>query len=279
MARRARCRTLLHDPVRCRPLRCGPAPGIPGPASQRRPPGVGTCVGKDVATAAPVRPATLDILWGEGAGRWFRTEARIRWTDDGALGEAEMPVAERSRLEQRLARGACLGDEGALEALCRHQWFGVYKLVSGSVRDPIEAEEVTQEVFARAIARLSHFPYVSSSFRSYLSQIARRMLRDRWRDEHQDPGGASRPARPVRRALGVAVPETIVLAASQRRRLVAAIDRLPDRFREVLRLQLLEGRTAAEIAAEWGRTPEAVRRVRDGALEALRSEIERQGAR
>lgn len=190
-----------------------------------------------------------------------------------------MATAARCHLEQRLARAACLGDEGALEALCRHQWFGVYKLVSGSVHDPIEAEELTQDVFARAIARLSHFPYVSVSFRSYLSQIARRMLRDRWRDEHQEPAGGGRPGRPVAPAPEVPVPETIVLAANQRRRLAAAIDRLPTRTREALHLQLLEGRTTDEIAAEWGRTPEAVRRVQREALVALRSVLERQEAR
>jgi RNA polymerase sigma factor (sigma-70 family) len=206
--------------------------------------------------------------------------ARIRWADgDRAPAGTEMSAAERGRLEHLLARGACLGDDGALEALCRDQWLDVYRTVSGSAGDRIEAEELTQEVFATAIAGLSQFPHVSLSFRSYLLQIARRLLRERWRDEDQDAGSSRDTAKTVQPFPETPGPETIVLATSQRRRLATAIDRLPGRFRDVLHLQLFEGRAADEIAAEWGRRPEAVRRIEDEALVSLRSELEGTAAR
>ena len=133
-----------------------------------------------------------------------------------------------------------------------------------------EAEELTQEVFARAIASLPRFRYVGVPFRSYLSQIARNLLRDRWRQAQARPDMDG----PVPdRATAELEPEAIVLAAAERHLLVEAMRRLPHRCREVLFLRVLEGRTATEIGVEWGRTPESVRQIQHRALTALRVEM------
>jgi RNA polymerase sigma factor (sigma-70 family) len=68
-------------------------------------------------------------------------------------------------------------------------------------------------------------------------------------------------------------PEAIVLVADERHLLLAALGRLPHRWREVLCLRILEGRTAAEIGVEWGRSPESVRQIQHRALLALRTEM------
>lgn len=241
-------------------------------------------MGNDTAT---VERRGLEVLWEESAAGPAGVDAPVRWADGGGAAEPETAGAERWQREQLLARGACLGDEGALETLCRDEWYHVHKLVSGSVAHPVEAEELTLEVFARAIDRLSHFPYVETSFRSYLLQFARRLLHDRWR---ADPTGrvaatgtgagevaAGLPAYAAR--IRREEPGAILLSAEQRRQLVAVLDRLPERSREVLHLRLLEGRSTMEIGADWGRTPDAVRRVQCEALQALRSEVEGHGPR
>lgn len=264
-------------------------------------------MGNDVVT---VEPVGLEVLWEDVVAGLAGTDAPVRWTDGAVVAEPDTPGAERWQQEQLLAKGACLGDEGALEELCHDEWHHVHKLVAGSVPDPVEAEELTLEVFARAIARLSHFPYVETSFRSYLLQFARRLLSERWRAELAmmdgeviaeavEPATSGEEPAPGRRsrhdgvpAWGVAGPRpvlppvagtkgrgAIVLIADHRRELVAALERLPDRSREVLHLRLLEGRSAAEIGADWGRTPDAVRRVQTEALRALRSEMEGHGTR
>lgn len=226
----------------------------------------------DIAYTAPLQ-SLLDGMMAPGSG-----DVRIRWTDGaGGLPPADPPSGWDSSMEQMLLQGACLGDEHALETLCRKEWYGVYRLVSASVTDATEAEELTQEVFARAIASLPRFRYVGVPFRSYLAQIARNLLRDRWRQAQARPTVGREDEIPDRPA-PEPEPEAIVLAADERYLLVAALGRLPRRCREVLYLRILEGRTAAEIGVEWGRTPEAVRQIQHRALLALRSEMSSGGA-
>jgi RNA polymerase sigma-70 factor (ECF subfamily) len=200
-------------------------------------------------------------------------EVLIRWSEpeEGPAPDDEPePEGWDHMVERMLVQSACQGDDDSLEALCRREWFVIFRLVSGSVPDVAEAEELTQEVFARAIASLPRFRYVGVPFRSYLSQIARNLLRDRWRQAQARPDMDG----PVPdRATAELEPEAIVLAAAERHLLVEAMRRLPHRCREVLFLRVLEGRTATEIGVEWGRTPESVRQIQHRALSALRTEM------
>lgn len=240
--------------------------------------GVGTCMGNDTvarprktARKTPRRTDGLATLVATAATR-SAGGARVRWTDGARTSPApDPPVAEPGGHERLLLRGACLGDHESLEALCRQEWYGVYRLVSATVPDPTEAEELTQEVFARAIARLSDVPYAKVSFGVYLAQIARGLLRDRWQDGQTEDDDVADGADEE--------PETVVLSPEEWRRLMAALGKLPDRSREVLHLRLLEGRTAAEIGAEWGRTPQDVHRAHRRALRALQSEMEGRAVR
>src|SRR5271168_1354158 len=92
-------------------------------------------------TAVPVTPAT----GGPGDG-----------------GEAPVPRAED------------------VEAAARRNWTFVHRIITSSVRQPWEAEELTQEVFARALPHLS-VGLDDDRVRAYLAQTARNLLRDRWR--------------------------------------------------------------------------------------------------
>jgi RNA polymerase sigma-70 factor, ECF subfamily len=207
----------------------------------------------------------MDSPWGG--------EVLIRWSDPEEMPADDGPEPEGwdHMVERMLLQSACQGDDDSLEALCRREWFAIFQLVSVSVPDTAEAEELTQEVFTRAIASLPRFSYVGVPFRSYLSQIARNLLRDRWRQAQARPDVDDGPV-PDRPAAELE-PEAIVLAAAERHRLVEALRRLPHRCREVLCLRILEGRTAAEIGVEWGRTPESVRQLQHRALLALRAEM------
>ena len=175
----------------------------------------------------------------------------------GAAGESLVARAQR-------------GDRAALDELCRGEWAVVYRLVARSVRSRQEAEDVTQEVFLRALRRLDGYRSESGSFRPYLIAVARNLLRDRARSEGRvgwtDADPDSLPARG-------GGPEAAAIAAERRSALVAGLARLPSTYRAVLRLRLLEGRSAADAARELRRSPEAVRQLEHRALAALRAEL------
>jgi RNA polymerase sigma-70 factor (ECF subfamily) len=165
------------------------------------------------------------------------------------------------------------GDRAALELLCRQEWVTVYRIVAGWVASRQEAEDLTQEVFLRALRHLEGYQSASGSFRPYLITVARNLLRDRWRAQHRRAAGGSDPGVGEEWDEG---PEAAVVAAEGRAELIAALAQLPADHQRVLRLRLIEGRSAAEAAALLGRTPEAVRQLQHRALAALRSGLERE---
>ncbi|HUG16146.1 MAG TPA: sigma factor, partial [Thermomicrobiales bacterium] len=56
-----------------------------------------------------------------------------------------------------LVRQAQSGSRTALEELCRREWRPVYDLVYRTVQNRDEAQDLTQEVFLRALRSLDRF--------------------------------------------------------------------------------------------------------------------------
>lgn len=135
---------------------------------------------------------------------------------------------------------------------------------------------MTQEVFLRALRRLPDTSCDGDSLRPYLVTVAMNLLRDGWRRQRRiewvDADLETLEARE-------AGPEDAALAADERSALVAGLARLPAAYQAVLRLRLLEGRSAAETGQELGRSAEAVRQLQHRALVALQAELadEREG--
>lgn len=139
---------------------------------------------------------------------------------------------------------ACRGDRRALEELCRGEWPVVYRIVAASVGVD-SRPRTTQEVFLRGLRRLPHYGSASDSIRPYLVTVAQNLVRDRWRRERRVAWADVELGSLETHEAG---PETATLAAERHAELVAALRRLPTLYRTVLRLRLLEGRSAAEVA-------------------------------
>jgi RNA polymerase sigma-70 factor, ECF subfamily len=173
---------------------------------------------------------------------------------------------------------ACAGDGDALNRLCQENWLPVYRSVARWAGTPAEAEDLTQEVFVRAIQSIGSYrgADLGIPYRAYLLRISRNLAIDRWRAKqaagvvtHQPMSEADMP-----RPYGVDDgPEATAIRCEEHRRLFAALDRLPDAYSDVLRLRILCGLTAAEVAARTGQTANAVRQLQFRAMAALRSEF------
>ena len=194
-------------------------------------------------------------------------------TQDSSRGQAppgEAGPAGPEGDDSALLRRARSGDQPALDELCRRNWKPVYRSFARLTQDPAEAEDLTQEVFLRALRSLPRFEDRGLPFTAYLLQIARNLARDRWR---------ARPARLVvtahvpDRAAASPGPESLAVDSARREALVAALDRLAPDHRAVLRLRILEGRATSEVAALIGRSQPAVRQLQVRALAALRSAL------
>ncbi len=93
-----------------------------------------------------------------------------------AIGQASDEMDDSTLLRRIRA-----GDQRALEVLGRRAWKPVYRSFARFTRDPAEAEDLTQEVFLRALRSLPQFEDRGLPFTTYLLRIASNLARDRWR--------------------------------------------------------------------------------------------------
>lgn len=139
------------------------------------------------------------------------------------------------------------GDTGAFEILMRRHNQRLYRVARSVVRDEHEAEDIVQEAFVRAYARLGRFEG-RSSVATWLTRIAfyealrrrrRRMLAQRATRSlaEASPGVSGRET-------GVEMSEATTGA-----RLREAIDALPPGVQSVVILRLVEGLSTRETAA------------------------------
>ena len=139
----------------------------------------------------------------------------------------------------------------------------LYRFVLRSCGDAPAAEDVTQEVFVRALRDGVRVPPAGSE-RAWLFQIARNLLIDRWRRGNLAPLALREEADGA-----TAIPAAQALRASLR----AALAQLPDAEREAFLLGQVAGLTYAEIADSTGTTEAAVRSRIYRARRALRKQL------
>jgi RNA polymerase sigma-70 factor (ECF subfamily) len=171
--------------------------------------------------------------------------------------------------EDRLLKRARNGDRLALDALCRREWRPVYTLIYAAVHDRQEAEDLTQDVFVRALKALDRYQQTDVPFRAYLAAIARNRVRDRWRKREFAHVGLDQAPEP----LSDDEPDAWLAGFPLSDAVASAIQSLPEDYRTVLRLRLWEDRSSEDVATIMGRSAGAVRVLQYRALAALRRRL------
>jgi RNA polymerase sigma factor (sigma-70 family) len=156
------------------------------------------------------------------------------------------------------------------EGAFRRHYEHVYRYVRRRTGDHDRAEDLTQQVFAEAVAGLRDSP---SPPLAWLYTVARR----RFTDEARRDAVARRV-----NGLRIATDETQEsweYGSNVGNALASAIERLAAGQREVVVLKLLRGASFAEIGGRLGISTEAAKMRFTRALEALRSDLEKEGLR
>jgi RNA polymerase sigma-70 factor, ECF subfamily len=179
------------------------------------------------------------------------------WQIDGC-------VDEDLDLETCIGRVAA-GDQVAFATLYDQLAPTVFGVVRRVLRDPAQAEEVTQEVFTEIWRQATRFDAGRGSVRTWAVTIAHRRSVDRVRSEQARRDRQSRNA-----ALDLAAdptPEDTALDAEDRERARAAMAELSDAQREALELAFYDGLTHVQIAEQLGIALGTVKtRIRDGLI-------------
>jgi RNA polymerase sigma-70 factor, ECF subfamily len=143
----------------------------------------------------------------------------------------------------------------------------VYRYLSSRVASPEEAEDLTAEVFRAAWTGRRGY-HGRGSFRAWLFSIVRRTLADHYR--HHQPASALEPEDAERLSDSAPSPEDEAVRQEQTQRARRLLASLSAAQQEVLSLRFAAELSYAEIAIVIGKREEAVKKIAQRALEAIR---------
>lgn len=167
--------------------------------------------------------------------------------------------------ELQLIERAQRGDRAALSELYRRHVDAIYRYVHLRVGDPTVAEDLTAEVFLRALEGLGEYRYTGVPLIAWLYRIARARTADYWRraGRYQEIELSDKIA-----AIG-SDPEVIASARIERSDLVVVLRRLTDAQQQVIILRFVEEMSLAQAAAAMGKTVGAIKALQHRALASL----------
>jgi len=168
--------------------------------------------------------------------------------------------------EARLITRAKRGDEAAISQLYRHYAPRIYGYVAGRVGDPGLADDLTSDVFLRALEGLPRFEYRGISFGAWLYRIAHDRVADHFRRQ------ARRQVIPLENSPLVPQPDVAREAEAnlEAQRLRDAIGHLTADQQQVVLLRFSAGLKLREAAYVMDRSIDAVKMLQARALANLR---------
>ena len=169
-----------------------------------------------------------------------------------------------------LAIRASKGESAAFGLLYDRHVAAIYRYVYYRVRDDAEAEDLTSDVFMRALKAMPRYES-RQAFLAWLYRIARNAVIDRARKGNRQVSFEDALEHPG--ADQIVVPDAEVLAHADSDALRAALLKLTPLQQEVIVLHFLEGYSTQEIARIVGKREGTVRGIQFRAIGALRQLI------
>ena len=183
------------------------------------------------------------------------------------------------RTDERLLIEAAQRDRARFAEIYEEYFELVYGYVARRVRNRSTAEDLTSDVFHKALANLPKFKWTGAPFASWLFRIASNLIADRARRKalEGNPGSSPRvsnvdtPGLPPRSGSSSSKTQQSDLEDAERLAvLFRLVDALADDQRRVVALRFAEEKSIKQIAAELGRSEGAVKQLQFRALENLR---------
>jgi RNA polymerase sigma-70 factor, ECF subfamily len=209
---------------------------------------------QSVSASPSVHPAAVraeaDRLAASGRGDRFRRRRLEHSSDAEAIVHAAIRRAKQ-------------GDEDAMRFLYLRYADNVYGYVCSIVRDEHEAEDVTQQIFAKLMTALQRYEPRSVPFSAWILRIAHNAAIDSMR---------ARRAVPCEEVRSPEL-EDASIARERAKDLQDAIGKLPEEQREVIVMRFVLGLSPREIAERIGRSEDAVHGLQHRGRITLRREL------
>jgi RNA polymerase sigma-70 factor, ECF subfamily len=168
-----------------------------------------------------------------------------------------------SNLTQDAVTRAKAGDSEGLHYLYVRYADDVRRFVNGLVRDQYEAEDITQNVFAKLMTAIKRYEQREVPFDAWILRVSRNAALDHLRAKRAIPTEEVRQVDVGRTQTGL----------DRGRALRQALEELPEDQREVLVLRHIVGLSPVEIADALDRTESSVHGLHHRGRRSLRASL------
>ena len=150
-------------------------------------------------------------------------------------------------------------DPGRFGPLYERNFHRVYAFIASRVRNRDEAQDLTADVFHKALANIQQFEWRGVPFAAWLLRIASNVMMDRRQNTAREQGN------PIQQEPYVSLEEI-----DQHANLYKLVESLPQDQRHVIVQRFVEQKSIREIAKELQRTEGAIKQLQIRALKNLR---------
>jgi len=171
--------------------------------------------------------------------------------------------------EESLVRRAQQRDEEAFTQLYEEHFDKLYRYVALRIGDRMEAEDLTQQVFVKALQSISSFKWKGIPFSAWLFRIAHNQVVDYFRKKKRY---ATAPLNESLRGSDID-PQLALERKLEIEQLLSATKRLTEAQREVISLRFASELSIAEVAKIMGKSQGAVKALQHSAIVALRKAL------
>ncbi|MGB2901668.1 MAG: sigma-70 family RNA polymerase sigma factor [Candidatus Acidiferrum sp.] len=173
--------------------------------------------------------------------------------------------------DERLFVEAAQSDPAKFDALYELHFDRVYAFIASRARDRATAEDLTSEVFHKALANLPRYEWRGVPFAAWLLRIAANAIADQFkRASREFPS----PNDPPEAAANPDLQASELRAIEHRTQLFHLVGQLPEVQKRVVYERFVKQRSIREIAKRLGKTPGAIKQLQLRAVQNLRTQME-----
>jgi len=168
--------------------------------------------------------------------------------------------------EENLVRQAVDGNQQAFTQLYDEHFDRIYRYIYFRVSNQAEAEDLTQEVFLKALQAIGSYKWRDLPFAAWLFRIAHNQVIDHVRKRSKQKKA------PLEEAAAVSVEDPVAMSEhkSEIEELTSAVKELPSAQQEVISLRFISGLPIAEVAKTLGKSEGTVKALQFNGTVSLR---------
>ncbi len=175
--------------------------------------------------------------------------------------------------EERLVERAKNKDQQAFSELYEAYFDKIYRYIVLKTGDREEAEDMTQQVFLKALRSISSFKWKGAPFSAWLYRIAHNQIVDHLRKRDRHPSTLLNEDAPPASTSRESNPQKMTEHALDMEQVLSATQNLTDSQREVISLRFTSDLPTDQVAKIMGKNLGAIKALQHSAILALRKTL------